>query len=267
LARRFLKNFGGRLEMACGRLAIGVFGMTRHERFLAQLAELAREYEEKVRPAELAQSRLRWEDWARLQVEAVGFAKEEIRRRRWRGRRGGMLPEGYDAEGVANEAIGEIMEGKGRLAVGFTRERVVNELKRLVSQRVRVLHRLKEAAAVRSEWEDANGDGEGKSLLRGVPAEWANVEEAVCLEEEESWRGRVIGEFEQFLEAEPELRAILKCLCSGVDESREMARRLGMDEATVVKGRKKLARRAGEFQRRLKGNGRKLMDSGYNSDR
>jgi hypothetical protein len=88
-----------------------------------------------------------------------------------------------------------------------------------------------------------------------VPAEWANVEESVCQEEEESWRERVIDKFEEFLEAEPELRAIFGCVCAGVNESKEIARRLGMEEAAVVKGRKKLARRAGEFRRGLKTKG------------
>src|SRR3974390_2598958 len=127
--------------------------MNRHERYLAKLAELAREDEEKLRPEQVVQSRLRWEGWETLRPEAVGFAREEIRRRRWRGRRGGVLPEGYDAEAVANQVIGEMVEGKCRLAFGWTRERLVAELKRLVCRRVRVLHRLKEAGSVRSEWD------------------------------------------------------------------------------------------------------------------
>jgi hypothetical protein len=45
---------------------------------------------------------------------------------------------------------------------------VVKELKRLVSQRVRVLHGLKEAAAVRSEWDVVapNALGEPMSVLK-----------------------------------------------------------------------------------------------------
>jgi CRP-like cAMP-binding protein len=131
--------------------------MDRKARFMARLAELAREYEQKLRPEEYVQSRLRWEDWETLRPEAVAFARDEIRRRRWRGKRGGVLPEGYDAEGVANQVIGEMMAGKCRLAVGWTRERLVNELKRLVSQRVRVLHRLKETQTVRANGREGTG--------------------------------------------------------------------------------------------------------------
>lgn len=82
--------------------------MTRHERFLAKLAEIAREYEEKVRPEDWVKSRLRWEDWETLRPEAVVIAREEIRRRKWRGSRGGVLPGGYDAEAVVNEVIGDV---------------------------------------------------------------------------------------------------------------------------------------------------------------
>src|SRR5438270_595228 len=50
----------------------------RHERWLAKLAELARESEEKSSREELVQSRLRREDWETLRKEAVEFAEKEI---------------------------------------------------------------------------------------------------------------------------------------------------------------------------------------------
>ncbi len=95
------------------------------------MAEIAREYEKKETLEEMVPSRVRWENWEKLRREAVGFVKQEIRRWRWRRGRGGLLPEGYDAEGIANQVIAELLAGKGRVALGFTRERVVAELKRL----------------------------------------------------------------------------------------------------------------------------------------
>ncbi|HEV2208124.1 MAG TPA: hypothetical protein VG167_05075 [Verrucomicrobiae bacterium] len=222
--------------------------MSGHEVFLAKLAEIGREYEERLRPEQMVQSRLRWEDWETLRKEAVAFAEREIYRRKWRGSRGGVLPEGYDGEAVANQAIGEMLAGKCRLAFGWTRERLVRELKRLVSRRVRVLHRLKEAWSVRSEWEGV--EAEGESMLDKVGGDGVGVDEEVMQSEEELWREGVVRRFEELLGPEPELRAIFGCLCAGATESKEIARRLGMDEASVVRGRKKLARRAGEFERR-----------------
>ncbi len=49
------------------------------------------------------------------------------------------------------------------------------------------------------------------------------------------------------------MRAIFGCLRAGITESSKIAGRLGMDEAAVVKARKKLIRRAGEFERKPKG--------------
>lgn len=230
--------------------------MDRTARIMARLAELAREYEQKLRPEEYVQSRLRWEDWETLRPETVAFARDEIRRRKWRGRRGEVLPEGYDAEGVANQVIGEMMAGKCRLGLGWTRERLANELKRLVSQRVRVLHRLKETQTVRSEWQGRNGEGEPVSLLKGIRDNGETADEATIRREEEERRERLMKEFGEFLEREPELRGIFECLCAGVVESKEMAQRLGMEVEAVVRGRKKLERRVGEFGRkRLKAEG------------
>ncbi len=41
-----------------------------------------------------------------------------------------MLPKGYDAEDVADQAIKEMLSGNCRLAVGFVRERIVKEMLR-----------------------------------------------------------------------------------------------------------------------------------------
>ena len=57
------------------------------------------------------QKRLRWEDWELLRNEVVILARKEVKRRKWRGSYGGLLPEGYDAESVAAEAIQELLSG------------------------------------------------------------------------------------------------------------------------------------------------------------
>ncbi len=225
-------------------------GMNRHERFLARLEELAREYEVKLRPEEWVQSRLRWEDWERLRPEAVAFAREEIRRRRWRGSRRDVLPEGYGAEDVANQVIGELLCGKSRLPVGFTRERVVGELKRLVHQRVRVLHRLKETKLMRSEWQGVNSKGEPTSVLVGMDDGRGDAQEAFMEREEEQRREGLKEELDEFLAGEPELQGIFRCLCEGLTSSKEIGLRLGIEEKAVVRGRKKLGRRVEEFRRK-----------------
>jgi FixJ family two-component response regulator len=81
-------------------------------------------------------------------------------------------------------------------------------------------------------------------------SECEGVEEAVWRREEQSRREQLVERFEERLEAEPELRGIFRCLCAGLKESKAIARRLGLDERAVVNGRKKLIRRAGEFERK-----------------
>jgi len=60
--------------------------------------------------------RLRWEDWETLLPELIEFAKGEIRRRKWRGSRSGVLPEGFDDNSVASEVVMAALQGKARLA-------------------------------------------------------------------------------------------------------------------------------------------------------
>jgi len=63
-----------------------------------------------------------------------------------------------------------------------------------------------------------------------------SADEAAVRREEEEKRKRVIKEFDEFLtfKGEPELRGIFACLCAGVEDSKEIAGRLGMDEKAVV---------------------------------
>jgi hypothetical protein len=110
------------------------------ESWLVRAMWLQAEHEAKETVGEALHKRIRWEDWVTLLPELVEFARSEIRRRRWRGGRSRVLPEGYDANSVAAEVIRQVLQGKGRLAVGWTRERLVKELQRKVSNEVRLLH-------------------------------------------------------------------------------------------------------------------------------
>src|SRR5437899_1358270 len=76
------------------------------------------------------------------------------------------------AEDPAGEAIAELLGGKCRLAAGVMRARVSAELKRLVRQKVRSLHRLREASAMRSEWDVLPAeDGEAVSVFERAAGE------------------------------------------------------------------------------------------------
>jgi hypothetical protein len=127
--------------------------MKSKKSWVERLAEIAKEYEEPLRGLDYFRSRLGWEDWVGLRQEGVEFARGQIRKRKWRGRRGGVLPGCIGPEDIVDQAIGMMFEGKARLAVGFRRERAKKELERLIDRQVSQLRRLKEARAVRSEWD------------------------------------------------------------------------------------------------------------------
>lgn len=213
-----------------------------------KLAKLAQEYYgRKVTNEEWLQTRIRWENWELLQKDTITFARSELRRRRWRGARSGVLPKGYDAETVAGDAITEMLEGRCRLALGFTRERVQKELERLVKDRIRRLHGLKEASAVRSEWEvlPANEEGRRASVFKGIVDEQSTR----AMAEEEEEREQAKKNFEGFLDGEEELKGLFRCLVDGIRKPSEIAHRLGMAEGDVVRARKRLERRMREYRK------------------
>lgn len=199
---------------------------------------------------------MRWENWESLRKEAVEFAAREIKRRKWRGSRRGVLPEALEAEDVVDEAIAGMLSGNCRLALGWVRERLMKELQRLISQKIRQLHARKETRATRSEWEMSVPDESGKvvSILELLPDEVAEENESRSATRELCQRLK--KELEQFFCEEPELAAVLGCLWAGVTKPREIARRTGIEERLVAQARKKLNRRLREFVRQKNQTGR-----------
>jgi len=221
--------------------------MAEKESYLVKLQRIAREYEEKLTPEEWVKSRLYWEDWERLLRELIRFARQEIRRRWWRGERSGVLPEGYDANSVAAEVITRALQGKVRLAPGWTRERLLATLQRKVSHEVRRLHKLIEAGAVRSEWEvlSAGPNGEATSVFAWMRGR-VNGMDAARLQARDQARQRAESQIAERLEGEDE-RKLFSCLRTGVVKRREIASRLGMSVTAVTNCRKRLNRKLDEL--------------------
>jgi hypothetical protein len=217
----------------------------------ARVREQLEELEaERLKPGERVQERLRWEDWKSLRKEAVAFAAKEMKRRKWRGASGGVLPEGVDAEDLADYAISEMLSGQAKLALGWVRSRLMAELERLVSQRLRVLHGRKEASMVRSEWEVVAGGGDDElvSLFELMGSPMADGLEEAVEREEVAERESTRKAFEDSL-GEGKLRWVYRCLCIGVTKREEMARLLGLEEKAVKNLRRMLERRAAAFVR------------------
>src|SRR5438552_19074735 len=89
--------------------------------------------------------RLSAENWELRLKQAESVARKEAGWRRWRGGRGGVMPDGYDASSVAAEALAGLFNGECRLKdATYTDGDLEKELKRLVHNVVRRLHRRKE---------------------------------------------------------------------------------------------------------------------------
>jgi DNA-binding CsgD family transcriptional regulator len=216
-------------------------------------AALDDQFLERLRPEERARERLRWEDWESVRREAVSFAENEIRRRKWRGEYQGVVPGGLDGEDVANQVMAEVLSGKGRIAQGLVKSRLLLELKRLISGRVRVLHGRKETSLVRSEWEVSPvKDGEEPiSVFEGVCGTELDAGEAVTQRERSMANQHAARAMEMKLGSDDALRRIFQCLRAGILTSEEIAERLGMDKASVARGRRRLARRLRRFAGRV----------------
>jgi hypothetical protein len=210
-----------------------------------RLAELAREYEAPMTNPEWVQSRLRWEDLGAFRREAVALARIEILRGKWRGARGGMPPGGINAEDVGGEAIAELLGSKGRLAAGLVRARVSAELKRLVWQKVRSLRRLREASAMRGEWDVLPPeDGESVSVFERMASKDSRDGEA----EAKVWWQEAVGALQ---ERDHELAGVLECLLAGVRNPAQIAQRLRISEKAARNARRRLARALVELGKKI----------------
>ena len=162
-----------------------------------------------------------------------------------------MLPQGFDANSVASEVVMAALQGEARLAPGWTRERLMKELKRKVSNEVRRLHKLKETQSVRNEWDILlpAENGALRSVLAGMKSSsfmggWddGQVRDKVRKETElriaEALRGR-----------DQAVEKLFGCLRAGVVKRREIAARLGMSLTEVTNCRKRLDRTLDELKK------------------
>ena len=231
--------------------------MGAKESILEKLERIRQEYEIKERPEERVQRRLRWENWGELLPELVSFARQEIRRRKWRGKRSAVIPEGYDANSVAAEAIAGALRGEVRLALGWTRERLLGTLQRKVSHEVRRLHKLKEAGGMRSEWDilEPGPDGQVRSVFDQMAARTSGseVDGAKWAAEDKVRREAELRIGERLRGGDEMVEKLFGCLRAGVVKRRDIAARLGISVPEVTNCRKRLDRKLEELGRTEEG--------------
>jgi len=221
--------------------------MIEKETWAKRAARLLEETQTRETVKDGVQKRLQWEDWETLLPELIEFAKGAIARRRWRGSK--KLPEGFDANSVAAEVVQAALQGEARLALGWTRERLLNELNRKVSNEVRRLHKLVETRAVRSEWDVLVPTASGE--LRSVFA-WMKARSSAVGWDDGQVRDKVRKETEQRI-AEAlrggDVEKLFGCLRAGIVKRRQIAAMLRMSVTEVTNCRKRLDRKLDELER------------------
>ena len=190
------------------------------------------------------------QEWEFLFHQLVLFASYQIHRLRWRGATGGLLPDGYDANSLAAQAIFEFLETHNSPADPVNNQLslkiVLWELKRTVLRHVTRLHHRKENFIL-CHTEDLApvllDDGEGFNPTELIP-DRASHPDAVLLEKESLARfDETKSCFSLFISREPKLGSLFELLPEGVENPHELASSLELRPEAVRNLRRRLRRR------------------------
>jgi hypothetical protein len=203
--------------------------------------------------------------WQLVFSKALSFASKYIKRLRWRGALGGILPSGADAESIATHAAVELLQtdgaalklfatrnGSSRAVSGATRlpRSISSALSRRVWRQVDRLHHRKENFLVRNEADlpcAFADDGEPGSLVESVPDLSDNPLQALLQKETSQEIQSVQSEFGRFLGHDHLLRSLLACQMNGIRQPRLLARQLKLSVPATKNLQKRLKRRLRQF--------------------
>ncbi len=197
---------------------------------------------------------LKKDNWQLLLNQALLFAAERVNRFRWRGSNRGVLPDGYDAESIAADAVAELVQivgaRNGSQPVSFSASQLLPLARRLVWKRVDKLHRRKENFLVRNEADLAPvqiDDGEPTRLIESLPDHADDPLAALLRNESRSEFEILRSRFDTFLGPDRRLRSLLACHLKGIRQPRFLAPELGLTVATTKNLQKRLRRRFRQF--------------------
>jgi hypothetical protein len=190
--------------------------------------------------------RLLREDWGKLLEELTLYARQRACRQRW----SGPLPLGYDASGLAAEAIARLFNGECRLKSNYAAGTLRRELERLVRGEIARLHKRTDAREVSSEWVLGRRDaiGEEQSVLEGMAGPEQDGAEVLMEAEEKAGQTELYGKLEAGLSGDEEALRVLRCLREGRHKRADIAAQLGVDEVAVTNARKRLVRKVEELR-------------------
>jgi hypothetical protein len=198
--------------------------------------------------------------WSLLLRRTTLFAAAQINRLRWRGATGGILPEGYDPESIAGQAVADLLEkaGEGREAKqGRPIPKILPDQRelqwRLYRQVLRIINRLyhrKERLLLRNA-EELNqvftDDGDVVPYIETVPAPDPSPLDAAIYHEQDVEFRRFETNFQTFLGPDTALSQTFEAFCDGIHQPRIIAQRLNVSPKTINNLQKRIRRKAVEF--------------------
>jgi hypothetical protein len=186
-------------------------------------------------------------EWQILFQQTALYAAGRLNRLRWRATYQGILPDGFDAESIASEALLELLKQlENRQRSQRSQIALRRELERLVRKVVNRLHHRKENRLLRNEpdlpplW-DMDGDPVSPLDLIETPA--ANPattlldQEAVIAGQDRQLR------FALFLSDERRLSRLFQLTTAGIWQPKMLASKLKLSRRAIENLQKRLHRR------------------------
>ena len=191
-----------------------------------------------------------------LLKKAEQFAQEEVNRQKWRGARGGVLPDGYDAPSIAAEALSGLLRkiSTRPIETPYSLKELLEDLQGRVRALVNRLHHRKENSLLSNEPDLApilTEDGETASLVEIVPTAQPGPAEELQASEEGREIERLQRQFNDFLSEDQPVKDLFGCLCDGITKRAAIARKLGLPVRQVKNASIRLKRRLAEFKKRF----------------
>jgi hypothetical protein len=169
-------------------------------------------------------------DWPSITRSLIHFAQNQINRRRWRHLEGGVLPEGFDAESIAAEAILQFFIGRNANR-WRNPSRMNYRLQRLVLRQVNRLYHLKENRLLSNEPDLARSydfDGDPVSPTELVPDPGARPDQTAAASDDRVAQDALIATFRISLGRHRKLRACFDLLQDGDVNASFIASRLNL---------------------------------------
>jgi len=194
------------------------------------------------------------ENWEFLLNQTILYATGHVNRWHWRGSLGGVLPDGFDPNALAAEAITEFLQNSvqhGEL-LHLPITDIQRNLERRVRRHINRLHHLSENRLIRNEPDIIPvtlDDGEAVSIIELIEDQSPRPDKALLEKESQLQFDQFKLDFSAFLGKDRRLVKLLQLYCDDQSRPQEVASTLKLGRSTVKNLQRQFRRRWVEFHR------------------